>query len=222
MQPLCRLPRPYRAASLTVWLRTLPCLAEERTVVPIVLADEFVDPLQIGPQAERARDRIRLFKYIRIVNREFVTQRVERAPGEFLHHVQALGVPEALQFGLVVEADGIDDERVAFPMSNRVAKPARIGIDWMRTSVCRDDAERARVFMKDGDVAQSLQHLKLIRHAPRLRRHQRQAVGRRAGVFASADDAEFLSACLQRRPGRRCGGASGGASARSASSAEAK
>src|SRR4051812_39448620 len=56
-------------------------LAEERFVVAVVLADEFFDAFQIGPQAERARDRVRLLEHVRIVNRELVAQRVERGPG---------------------------------------------------------------------------------------------------------------------------------------------
>src|SRR4029453_15735233 len=54
--------------------------------------------------------------------------------------VQLLGVRVAgkVEPELVVEADRVDDERVAFESSDRVAVPRRIGICRMRTAVHED------------------------------------------------------------------------------------
>ena len=51
--------------------RSLP---EERLVVAIVLADELLDPLEIRPQTESPRNRVRLLEDIGIVDRQLVAQ----------------------------------------------------------------------------------------------------------------------------------------------------
>src|SRR5262249_34958563 len=115
--------------------------------------------------------------------------------------MQRLGVPEALQLSLIVETNGVDNQRFSFPMSDRVAKPAWIRIDGMRATVGRDDAERSGIFMEDRDVIHTLKDLELIRYSPRLRRYKRHAVCRRSGVVGGTCDPEFLRTGFQDRTG---------------------
>src|SRR6185503_4629902 len=62
-----------------------------------------------------------------IVDGEVVDQRAEIGPREPLDRVELLRVwrTAAVEPELVVVADGIDDQRVAFPATDRVAVPAR-------------------------------------------------------------------------------------------------
>ena len=70
------------------------------------------------------------------------------------------------------EADGVDDERAAFPMADRVAVEREIGILGMRAAV-REDLPPLRVRLdQDRDLARREQNLDRIR----LRHDRRHAV----------------------------------------------
>src|SRR2546423_10048803 len=114
--------------------------SEQRPIIAIVLADELVDSLQIRPQREVSSQRVRFLENVRIFDRHFVLHRLEICPLETLDHVQAFRMLVALEFGLVVESDGVDDQCFPFPVAYRIAHPARIGIHGMRAAVRGYDA----------------------------------------------------------------------------------
>src|SRR6266850_2602924 len=178
-------------------------LPEQRAIVAIILADEFVDPLQFRTERKGPSNRPRLFKNIWIFDCCFVLQSVEIGSAKPFDHMQAFGMTKALEFRLLVEADRVHDQRVSLPVAHRVAQPAWIRVDRVRAPVRRYDAKRSRVFVKYRHVTRVLQNLKLIRHTPGLRWYQRHAVRCRPGIFRSAHDSEFLSSGLQNRSRRR-------------------
>src|SRR5262249_15194301 len=140
--------------------------SEQWTVIAVVFADEFLDALQVRTESKGSRQCVWLLEHVRIFDGHFILQGVEACPAKAFDHVQRLGVPEALQLGLIVETDGIDDERFSFPMSDRVTKPAWVRIDGVRTAVGRDDSEGSGILVKNRDVIRALEDLELIRHAP--------------------------------------------------------
>src|ERR1700730_12948550 len=110
---------------------SLRFVAEERLVVAVVLAHELVDLVVLLKERERPPDHPGAGKDVRIVDRRFVLERVEGGARETLDDVERLGVAIAVDLGLVVESDGIDNQRVALPASDGVAHPRRIRISWM-------------------------------------------------------------------------------------------
>src|SRR4051794_35424285 len=149
---------------------------EQRAVITVVFANEFIDALQVRTKNEGSRQCVWFLENVRIFNCQFILKGIAIGPPKVLNHVQRLGVPEALQLGFIVEADGIDDERFSLPMSYRVTQPAGIRIDSVRAAIRRDDTEGSRIFVKNCHVVQALEDLELIGHAPRLRWHERHAV----------------------------------------------
>src|SRR6188474_2508688 len=124
--------------------RRLFLIAEQLLVIAVVLADELEDPLlRRLDEPETAIHLPGRGKNIRVLDRQLVLDSLGHSR-EALHHVQILTVPIAVDLGLVVETDGVDDQRVAVPAADRVAKPGGIGISLMRLAVERDDAERVR------------------------------------------------------------------------------
>ena len=89
--------------------------AEEWFVVPVVLAEELVHAVVLGEERERSRDEPRPGKDVRILDDRFVLERPEIRSPESFDDVQRLGGAIAVDFALL-EADGVDDERVAFPL----------------------------------------------------------------------------------------------------------
>src|ERR1051326_5539817 len=85
---------------------------------------------------------------------------------------------------LVVEADGVDDERVAFPLADRIAHERRVQIRRMTASVGRDTANQMHVFVQDRDARRVLQDFDRKRRPERARNARRQAAPRRI-VFAA-------------------------------------
>ena len=87
-----------------------------------------------------------------------------------LDRMQFLGVrrPAEIEPELVVEADRVDDERVAFPMANRVSIPRRIEISGMLASVHEDLTVAVDVALEQQErVRGRLQDSPRIRVAPR-------------------------------------------------------
>src|SRR5690349_24021977 len=50
-----------------------------------------------------------------------------------------------IQPTLIVEADGIDNQRVAFPFTDRMPLPRGIRILWMRTAIHKQDRKSTRL-----------------------------------------------------------------------------
>src|SRR5262245_1517826 len=129
-------------------LQLVRLFAEERAVVAIVFADKLVDPPEVRTQRKRPRQGVWLFEDIGIFDRHFILDRIEFGASETLDHVQRIGMSVALQFGLVVEADRIDDESISLPLADGVAQPTRIGINWM-WGIHRDEPECSRILVED-------------------------------------------------------------------------
>src|SRR4030095_11047216 len=89
----------------------------------------------------------------------------------------------AVEPELVVVADGVDDERVAFPSSDGVSPPRRDQIVEMLPPIHIDDAMRTRIasFVQDVDVRQTLRRVG-HRELPRIRIHARHAHWKTRGV----------------------------------------
>ena len=100
-----------------------------------------------------------------------------------------------------VEADRVDDERVAFPLRRRVAVKQRVGILRMRTSVGADDAEVVEHFDQLHEQSRCLNELDGIGVAePDRRKTARNAVDRQLGELRAASRSSPSSS-----PRRRAG-----------------
>src|SRR5215467_6812527 len=82
---------------------------------------------RVRPRVKDARDRVHgpgLEQHLRIIDRCDPAQRIAVAR-EALHHLEleAVEVARLVQPALVREADGLDHQRVAFPMADRIALP---------------------------------------------------------------------------------------------------
>src|SRR5438067_7057923 len=115
-------------------------LFEKLAVIGIVLADEFVHFRHVGAKREPSAHRPGLYKNVRIFQSRFVLEGIVIGAAEALDHVQSFGMPEAVDLGLVIEADGVHDQRVAFPMADRFAHPCGIRIRRVRPAICRNAA----------------------------------------------------------------------------------
>src|SRR5262245_48001267 len=104
---------------------------EERLVVPVVLAEELVHAVVLGKEWKRTRDEPRTGKHIRVLDDGFVFQRAQIRPPESFDDVKRFGRAIAVDLAFL-EADGIDDQRVAIPLARRMSHPERIGIRRVR------------------------------------------------------------------------------------------
>src|SRR5215472_2458472 len=104
-----------------------------------------------------------------------------------LADVKGPGVVVTADLGFIVEPDGVDDESVSVPMTDRVTHPRGIGIGGVRAAVNRNDAKRAGIAMQDRDVVGALHDLKLVRNTECLWRGQGHAVGGLAGIIGPAN-----------------------------------
>src|SRR5262249_26132057 len=101
-------------------LRTGLFRAEQRPVIAIVFSNGLIDPSQVRTKRERSGKYPWFFKHVRIFDTHFVFNSIYVWPSEFLDHMQTFGVPVALKLRLIVESDRIDDQRVSFPVPNRI------------------------------------------------------------------------------------------------------
>ena len=93
---------------------------EQALVVDVALAHELSDKFQFGTERERSRrNHPRRFPDVRVFDSDVVLQGPILEPSEALDDVQRLGVHEAVDFRLVVEADRVDDQRVSVPAADR-------------------------------------------------------------------------------------------------------
>src|SRR5581483_7714154 len=143
-------------------------LLEVLAVVFVFLADEFVDFREVGTQREGAGHLPGLGEDVGVFEGGLVLQGVVIGARKALDDMERLGVLEAADLGLVVEADGIDDESVAFPMADGIAHPGWVRVDGVRAAAGGNDAERAGVLMQDGDGKRALDDLKLVGDAEGL------------------------------------------------------
>src|SRR5947207_10269076 len=97
-----RLPPTIRTGTS---MSATPLLDEQFAVVFIVLANEFVDLVQVRAQRERPGDRPGTHEHVGIFERGFVLESVEIGTAETLHDVQGLTVFVAAQFRPRVEAN---------------------------------------------------------------------------------------------------------------------
>ena len=101
-------------------------------------------------RARRPRDgvtgRPRLGVRTRIFDRHLIVQRHLIAPGKALDRMERFRVRMAvlIQPRPIVEADGVHDQRVAFPMSDRLSQVGRIGILRVTASIGKDRTPEMR------------------------------------------------------------------------------
>src|SRR5207253_4219494 len=118
-----------------------------------VLVDQFVLQLQRNHHGPRRGPRRR------VVHRELVFEDLRPDAREALGEPQVLVRPR--EIALRREVRRVDDERVAFPVSARVAVPAADAGVEVRAAVERNDARVVRHLAEDGDVAGRLDDLEV-------------------------------------------------------------
>jgi hypothetical protein len=96
----------------------------------------------------------------RVLERHVVDERAVVGPGVPLDDVQLLGMrcTASIEPELVVEADGVDDERIAVPPADRMSEPRRNRCRRVLSAIHIDDTMRAIVhqLVEDVDVRQAL------------------------------------------------------------------
>src|SRR5438552_4805563 len=142
-------------------------------VLLVFLADVFHQLLG-RTQARVERDGKRLRVVRRIGDRRLHHERAEVRARVTLHRVQLLAVRVAAEIEpeLVIEPDGVDDERLTLVVADRVAVPGRIRIVGVLPAVDEDLPVAVNVaFEQDEDVRRRLQNAQRVR---RLARHARR------------------------------------------------
>src|SRR5688572_15763729 len=142
------LPKPNRRGYRgdLLWNR-VEIVAARKTVLVVFDADVF-ENFAVGRPQFGVKTHVEWpGKRARIVDRHDSRQLRELGPRPPLDGVQLLGVRRAaaIEPELVVEADGVDDERVAIPASDRVAEPCRRGSLRMLPAVHEDLPEAVHV-----------------------------------------------------------------------------
>ena len=130
----------------------------------------------VGPQGEGPRGLPRLREGLGIVDDHFMRDVTEVGPREALNEVQLIAVrmTDRIQTGLAVEIDGVDDQRVAFPMTHGIAEPGGDALA-MRTAVDRDDGEPRVLFEQEREVRVALHDLHRLRRVDGARHAEREA-----------------------------------------------
>src|SRR3954470_8677894 len=153
-------------------------LRRQRLLAPLAVhqfLDEFdaleVEQLRVLLDAavERHADLPRPRESLRILDRRFVGNDVRAGAREPLDDVQliAVEIAGAIEPGLIVEALGIDDEALAFPLADRLSHPR---IDRWRPWILQIDVtDGARVLVSDEEGALALEDLERLRHVHRAR-----------------------------------------------------
>src|ERR1051326_5081403 len=172
-------------------------LNKQLAVVFVVLANEFVDLVQVWAKRKRPADGPGAHEHVGIFERRVVLECIEIRTAESFDDVQRLAVVKAAQCRPRVEADYVHHQRVAFPAAYGVAHPSRVGIHGMRGAIGRGDSKDPRILMHDHRVGRSLQDLELIRHCVGRRPRDGHAVGKCASIVGSASDAILFQAGFQ-------------------------
>src|SRR5258705_3596357 len=141
---------------------TLPSLVRDHVLGIPLLARQILGErrLRVRVQPQRpAFDVIGLHQHVGILDRRVPPQRVAGAR-ELLDHVHVVAVEPArpLDPALVVEADEVDDDRVAFPLSDGVPIPRRVlRLDRVvRPAVDGNDAEDVALPVEEDQLGRRL------------------------------------------------------------------
>src|SRR5262245_13374944 len=93
-------------------------------------------------------------------------------------------MPAVIEPALVVEAERLDDERVAVPLAERVAEPCRLTFSWIVATVGEDLTVLREVLEQDDRESWCLNELpRIVRHQHGVGDRVRQASAR--GAIAS-------------------------------------
>src|SRR5437764_1230339 len=126
----------------------------------VIFLARVLHDLPIGAQRERPRVVPLLGERLGIVHDHFVRDVPEVRARETLNEVQliAVRVADRVEPRLVVEVDRVDDERVAFPMADRIAEPRRDAVS-VRTAVDRNHREPRVLLEEEREVLVALHDL---------------------------------------------------------------
>ena len=133
------------------------------------------------PHAHPGRDGERLRIDLRIVDRQLDLERPEIRPPNLLRHLGRVAHRAAPGVGpqIVAEAAGFDDERVAFPVSDRIAVPRRIHVLRERPAVDEDLPVHRVHFVEQHQQLRRVHGLREMRQGP----HPRHRVGEAPHVW---------------------------------------
>src|SRR5690606_35293827 len=111
--------------------------ADHALGVEVVFVAEVVERLVLGDPRDQPAAAPRIRVRARVVDRDLVDERVDIAPRDAPNRTELRRVRHAFaaQPELLVETDGVDDQRVAFVPADRVSEVPRLRILRMRASV---------------------------------------------------------------------------------------
>jgi hypothetical protein len=123
-----------------------------RAVFLVFVAEEF-ENVGVGEEAVGELNGERPSVHLGIVKSHLDIEVAEVAPVVALRDVQSFAVRVAhdIEPGLVIEAAGLDYQRVTLPLSDRVAEPSRFGVLRKRPAVSVDAAVAVGRFEQHGD-----------------------------------------------------------------------
>src|SRR5215510_7726355 len=200
-KPAARMPSLVLIDPPSLSLFAIEFVAAGDACLVVLRADVFheLDILSHAARGELQWHRLRV--RAGIVKGEVVNERPEVGARESLDGVELLRVrcPAAVEPELVVVADRVDDQRVAFPTTDGVAIPAREQILWMLAAIHVDDAMRARVaeLVQDVNLSDAFGR-QAEDHLPRVRVDARNA-HRQAGDVRLILLLAFVPERLRRR-----------------------
>src|SRR5678815_4994852 len=189
--------------------RSLQCrrLLNDTLQVDVVLrALVFHEASLRGSRQPRRVGRERTGQHIRIVDHNPINEGIslERVT---LHnvilgagHLHISRTPD-----LAVEIGDVNDQRIALPVTYRIAIIGRRGLSADEFAVRGNDTKRAKCFVQDHDLVGSLNNLEWKRHADNSRNARHEAMHR--GIVDILHLRRFISGpLLHRRLRRKCTG----------------
>src|SRR5690606_21625096 len=116
---------------------------------------EVLLPMAVEDHAQRPRARIdfRVFEGRRVLDRGAV----EEPPALDDVELIAVIVPGTIEPGSSVEADAVDDQRVAFPRSARISHPQVVEVVRMLRAVRMDRTRRMAELLDDDEIPLALE-----------------------------------------------------------------
>src|SRR5215831_13048838 len=133
----------------------LTCSAGKVSIVPFVLEAVVLEQIGVGQELFDDAEANRLREGLRIRDRDRQIEMTVVAAAEALLDAHVLAVARAARVepAAIVEARGVDDQRVAFPAADRVALPYRRRICRKLPSIREDLTERRLHFVQHDDDA---------------------------------------------------------------------
>src|SRR5262245_6013447 len=130
----------------------------------VILLARVFHHFPVGPQRERPRVGPRLRERLRILDAYFPVDVAEIGPREALHEMEliAVRVADGVETRPAVEVDGVDDQRVAFPVADRIAEPRGDAVAVL-TAVDGDDVEPGILLEQKREVLVALHDLHRLR-----------------------------------------------------------